>query len=82
MTEAQRKAVDLYKKMRKVQAEYDEACKVAFPLGTEVRYAHGENIRHGIVEDHGYGHRIKIKGQATAFWIDTARVLSELEALT
>lgn len=35
MTEAQRRAKELYEQMGELRHAYNEACKAAFPVGTE-----------------------------------------------
>jgi len=77
--EMQRKAKALYEQMREMRHEYNEVCKAAFPVGTMVSYAHGDQLRFGRVVDVGYGHRVKIEGVATAYWIETYKILDELE---
>jgi len=82
VTRAQRKALKLYRKMHELRDQYNAACLEAFPVGTEVSYAHGEALRYGTVIDAGYGHRLKIQSSINpdaAPWIDTYRILDELE---
>jgi hypothetical protein len=82
VTRAQRKALNLYRKMQDLRDQYNAACLKAFPVGTEVAYAHGEALRFGTVADSGYGHRLKIRSSVNpnaAPWIDTYRILDELE---
>lgn len=79
MTPEQRKVKKMRERMNKMRDDYNEACKAAFPVGTEVSYAHGENLRHGHVVDVGYGHRMQIETPVGAKpWIDTYRFIDEL----
>lgn len=82
MTRSQRKLKRLYEKMAKMRDEYNAACIEAFPVGTEVAYAHGDALRFGHVVDTGYGHRLKIQSSVNpnaAPWIEAYRILDELE---
>jgi hypothetical protein len=80
MTPAQEKVKQLFDEMNKLRREYNEACKAAFPVGTEVSYVHGDRLRFGRVVDTGYGHRVKVESASGAApWIDTYRIIEELE---
>lgn len=82
MTKAQRKVKRLIETMDRLRDEYNAACIEAFPVGTEVAYAHGKHLRMGHVVDTGYGHRLKVQSNENANaapWIDTYRIIQELE---
>jgi hypothetical protein len=78
MTETQQKLKRLKERLDRMRDDYNELCKAAFPVGTPVSYLHGDQLRFGRVVDVGYGHRIKIQGVTTAYWIDAYRLIETL----
>lgn len=79
------KAVDQlahsFRKMNAEQARAGELTRKAFPIGSEVYWAHGDRLRYAEVIEHSTygGLKVRVRGwYGKEYWIDAYKLVSEM----